>query len=93
MQHNNSLPLQLLVRLNIGKCFKGEQNMITHFRYKPLFENTQIPGWGISFYYKQQYYQAEYRKDGQISWLGEVPADTWDVEKKIHELMLYHVYD
>lgn len=67
--------------------------MITHFRYKPLFENAQLPGWGISFYYKQKYYQAEYKKNGEIKWLGEVPKEIGDIEKEIHELMLYHVYD
>ncbi len=67
--------------------------MITHFRYKPLFENAQIPGWVVSFYYKQQFFQGEYRKDGAIKWTGDVPTDTLDVEKKIHELMLFHVYD
>lgn len=67
--------------------------MIAHFRFKPMFENIQIPGWFISFYYNQQYYKAEYLKDGNIRWVGETPEDSEEVEKKVHELMLFHVYD
>ena len=44
--------------------------MIQHFSYKPLFENSQIPGWSISFFYNQQRYQAEYYKDGRIQFIG-----------------------
>lgn len=69
--------------------------MIQHFSYKPLYENTQLPGWALSFFYKQKRYQAEYRKDGSIRYTGESPAseDLAGVEKMIHELMLFHVYD
>ncbi len=69
--------------------------MIQHFSYKPLYENTQLPGWALSFFYKQKRYQAEYKKDGGIHYIGEAPpAEDLDrVEKVIHELMLFHVYD
>ena len=69
--------------------------MIQHFKFKPLFENKQLPGWAISFFYKQAKYQAEYKKDGTIRFIGESPAkeDLANVEKMIHELMLFHVYD
>ena len=69
--------------------------MIQHFSYKPLYENTQLPGWALSFFYKQKRYQAEYKKDGGIRYIGEAPAseDRPSVEKMIHELMLFHVYD
>lgn len=67
--------------------------MLQHFNFKPLFENASIPGWAISFYYKQQRYSAEYMKDGKIVWIGEPPATKVDIEKMVHELMLYHVYD
>ena len=69
--------------------------MIQHFHYKPLFENSQLPGWLITFYYKQQYYKAEYNKDGTIKWLGLKPSEEElvAIEKMIHELMLFHVYD
>ncbi len=69
--------------------------MIQHFSYKPLYENTQLPGWALSFFYKQKRYQVEYKKDGGIRYIGEAPAseDLASVEKMIHELMLFHVYD
>ncbi len=69
--------------------------MIQHFKFKPLFENTQLPGWAISFFYKQVKYNAEYRKDGSIKFIGQVPdeSELLQVEKMIHELMLFHVYD
>ena len=69
--------------------------MIQHFHFKPLFENSVLPGWAISFYFKQQQYKAEYKKDGQINWLNGKPSseELEHVEKAIHELMLFHVYD
>lgn len=69
--------------------------MIQHFKFKPLFENTQLPGWAISFFYKQVKYNAEYKKDGSIKFIGQAPAESelLQVEKMIHELMLFHVYD
>lgn len=69
--------------------------MIQHFKFKPLFENSALPGWALSFYYKQLPYKAEYKKDGLIHWIGQKPADIElaEVEKMIHELMLFHVYD
>lgn len=66
--------------------------MIQHFHVKPLFENSQIPGWAISFFYKQQRYLAEYAKDGVIHFMGAEPTERQQVEKMIHELMLFHVY-
>ena len=69
--------------------------MIQHFKFKPLFENTQLPGWAISFFYKQVKYSAEYKKDGSIKFIGQTPdeSELLQVEKMIHELMLFHVYD
>lgn len=67
--------------------------MIQHFNVKPLFENNQIPGWSISFFYKQQRYQAEYAKDGAIHFAGQAPAERTQIEKMIHELMTFHVYE
>ncbi|MER1999300.1 MAG: YheE family protein [Lysinibacillus sp.] len=69
--------------------------MIQHFSFKPLYENTQLPGWALSFFYKQTRYNAEYKKDGSITYIGPQPADEHlaTVEKMIHELMLFHVYD
>ncbi|MEK4627217.1 MAG: YheE family protein [Solibacillus sp.] len=69
--------------------------MIQHFSYKPLFENSQIPGWSITFFYEQQRYTAEYYKDGSIQFIGPTPGHEQlaNVEKMIHELMLFHVYE
>ena len=67
--------------------------MIQHFSFKPLFENTQLPGWAISFFYLRERYVAEYLKDGAIQWIGPIPPNEDDVKKMIHELMLFHVYD
>lgn len=67
--------------------------MIQHFSFKPLFENTQLPGWTISFFYKRERYAAEYLKDGSIQWIGPTPQDEDDVKNLIHELMLFHIYD
>jgi hypothetical protein len=75
---------------------RGEGSfMIQHFSYKPLFENSQIPGWSISFFYLNQRYQAEYYKDGSIQYISNAPSEEQreKVEKMIHELMLFHVYD
>lgn len=69
--------------------------MIQHFSFKPLYENAQLPGWALTFFYKQKRYQAEYKKDGTITFIGDIPLQEQlaDVEKMIHELMLFHVYD
>ncbi|MEK4387330.1 YheE family protein [Solibacillus sp. FSL W7-1464] len=69
--------------------------MIQHFSYKPLFKNSQIPGWSIRFFYEQKRYTAEYYKDGSIKFFGESPAEKQkeQLEKMIHELMLFHVYE
>ena len=69
--------------------------MIQHFSYKPLFENSQIPGWSISFFFEQNRYAAEYYKDGSIQFIGEGPSEDQreNIEKVIHELMLFHVYE
>ena len=69
--------------------------MIQHFKFKPLFENAQIPGWAVSFFYKTSRYNAEYQKDGTIAFIGAVPPieDRANIEKMVHELMLFHVYE
>ena len=69
--------------------------MIQHFSYKPLYKNSQLPGWALSFFYQQTRYHAEYKKDGGITYIGQQPpADQLPlIEKMIHELMLFHVYD
>ena len=74
---------------------KGDTSMIQHFKFKPLYENTQLPGWALSFFYKQTRYNAEYKKDGTIKFISDAPSAEYlpQIEKAIHELMLFHVYD
>ena len=72
---------------------KGASQMIQHFSFKPLFENQQLPGWSISFFYKQNRYEGIYEQDGTIKWNGTTPPDEEQVKKMVHELMLFHVYD
>lgn len=69
--------------------------MIQHFSYKPLFENSQIPGWSIRFFFNNERFVAEYYKDGSIHFIGSSPQhdELANVEKMIHELMLFHVYE
>ncbi len=69
--------------------------MLTHFQYKSLYENTELPGWHISFYYLKQRYTGIYQQNGGIEWNETKPpeADRQKLEKQIHELMLYHVYE
>ena len=69
--------------------------MIQHFSFKPLYENSQLPGWALSFFYKQVRYHAEYKKDGTILFIDQQPPaeDVAHIEKMIQELMLFHVYD
>lgn len=67
--------------------------MIQHFSVKSLFENTQLPGWKISFFYKRERYTADYLKDGSIQWIGPIPPDEEDIKIIIHDLMLFHIYD
>ncbi|MCM3586040.1 YheE family protein [Mesobacillus maritimus] len=69
--------------------------MFTHFQIKPLYENTDIPGWRFSFYYLKQKYSGIYHQNGQIEWKDIQPTDEQQqkLESQIHELMLFHVYD
>ncbi|RFU64367.1 YheE family protein [Bacillus sp. V59.32b] len=69
--------------------------MITHFQWKPLFKDKNLPGWRISFYFKQQSFQGIYHKNGEIEWTGAQPPseDEASVKSMIHELMLFHVYE
>ncbi|WP_397539952.1 YheE family protein [Rummeliibacillus pycnus] len=67
--------------------------MIQHFSFRPLYENQQLPGWTISFFYKQNRYEGIYEKDGVIKWTSETPRNEEQIKKMVHELMLFHVYD
>lgn len=67
--------------------------MISHFQYKPLYENKDLPGWQFSFYYKKSKHSGIYQPDGKIEWSTDAPKDEEQVIKQIHEIMLFHVYD
>ncbi|KIL46853.1 YheE family protein [Jeotgalibacillus campisalis] len=71
--------------------------MIQHFHYKPMFENTQLPGWTFTFLYQGQQINGIYHKTGDIEWTNQCVFHNNNEENKIkkqlHELMLYHVYD
>jgi len=69
--------------------------MLSHFQFKSLFENKNMPGWQFSFYFKRQNFSGIYHQDGSVEWAGVNPAkeDEADLIKQLHELMLFHVYD
>lgn len=68
--------------------------MITHFQYKPLYDNQNLPGWNISFFYQRQKFSGIYHPDGKIQWKGNIPEKDEDkIKSQIHELMLFHVYE
>lgn len=67
--------------------------MLQHFKFKPMFENRQLPGWDFSFFYKNERIAGEYHPDGSIIWRSHAPQDEEAIKTMIHELMLYHVYD
>lgn len=67
--------------------------MLQHFKFKPMFENRQLPGWIISFFYKNERISGEYHPDGSIVWVSKEPQDEEQVKAMVHELMLFHVYD
>ncbi|MBM7694155.1 hypothetical protein JOC77_003599 [Peribacillus deserti] len=69
--------------------------MISHFTYENLFTHSEMPGWKISFFYKQGPYSGIYHSNGRIEWLSEAPEkdNASNIESYIHELMLYHVYE
>jgi hypothetical protein len=69
--------------------------LLTHFQFKPLFENKNIPGWNFSFYYKKQRFSGIYHQTGKIEWTANTPEqdDIETITSQIHELMLFHVYE
>lgn len=71
-------------------------NIIQHFQYKSIYDNGQLPGWYISFYFQKEKKEGTYHRDGSIEWMKDYSFDQQteeDIKKQIHELMLYHVYD
>ncbi|WP_102271937.1 YheE family protein [Cytobacillus massiliigabonensis] len=69
--------------------------MLTHFQYKKLYANTEIPGWNISFYFHKQKFHGIYHQNGQIEWTSQPPREEDEIRliEQIHELMLFHVYN
>ena len=67
--------------------------MLQHFSYKPMYDNQQLPGWTFAFFFRNARYTGEYSPDGTITWTAETPPEEQNVQKMIHELMTFHVYD
>ncbi|MCP3741630.1 YheE family protein [Rossellomorea sp. BNER] len=69
--------------------------MISHFQFKNMYNNKQLPGWVFSFYFKGIKYEGNYHKNGEIEWIGQSPGEENQefIKKQIHELMLFHVYE
>ncbi|PQD95546.1 hypothetical protein CYL18_09695 [Pradoshia eiseniae] len=69
--------------------------MISHFTFQSLYQTEKIPGWSFSFYYEGKRYTGVYHKDGSIEWTNNLPSESSlkELESRLHELMLYHVYD
>ena len=69
--------------------------MIQHFSYRSLFPDRRLPGWKFSFYYNRTRMEGVYHADGRIEWTGAAPGktDEANLQKQIHDLMIYHVYD
>ncbi len=69
--------------------------MLTHFQFKSLYANSDIPGWSFSFYYNKLKYTGIYNQDGKIEWTLRTPEEdeAHRLMSRIHELMLFHVYD
>jgi hypothetical protein len=69
--------------------------MITHFQYKSIYPNQQLPGWTFSFYYHRQKITGIYHPNGVIEWTIDLPSIISEtlLKEQIHELMLFHVYE
>ncbi|HZG70766.1 MAG TPA: YheE family protein [Chondromyces sp.] len=69
--------------------------MLLHFQYKPLYQGQKLPGWRFSFFYQNIHYRGTYNGNGTIEWQHLPPNEDEkkQLEKQIHELMIYHVYE
>jgi hypothetical protein len=69
--------------------------MISHFQFKSIYQNQQLPGWTFSFYYQKQKFSGTYHQNGRIEWSESRPIqeDEARLKEQIHELMLFHVYE
>lgn len=64
-----------------------------HFQFQPHYADARIPGWKFSFYSAKRLYTGIYHSDGKVSWTGDPPEDCTNLEKQVHDLMIFHVYD
>lgn len=69
--------------------------MLTHFTYKPfLSPETRRREYQISFFYKGVNYTGIYHYNGAIDWDEEPEeAEISPLTSRVHELMLYHIYE
>lgn len=69
--------------------------MISHFQFKSIYQNKQLPGWTFSFYFQRQKFSGIYHQNGDIAWTTAPPKleENENLKRQIHELMLFHVYD
>ncbi|BAB04862.1 YheE family protein [Halalkalibacterium halodurans] len=69
--------------------------MISHFQWKELRNNLLRREWSFSFFTQGTYYHGIYDKEGAIHWGTPAPSDALKqtLEPKIHDLMLYHIYE
>ncbi|QKS70732.1 DUF5342 family protein [Paenalkalicoccus suaedae] len=68
--------------------------MISHFQYKQRNKASAQRGWSFSFFHNQARHTGTYHADGSIEWKqldSESKKD--ELEKAVHDLMLYHVYE
>jgi hypothetical protein len=65
--------------------------MLTHFQWK----SSNRREWSFSFFYEGQFISGIYYKDGKIDWSHSMLTDESKkkLEPRIHDLMLYHVYE
>ncbi|WP_338464971.1 YheE family protein [Shouchella rhizosphaerae] len=69
--------------------------MLVHFQYKPLSVHGRKQKWSFSCYFEGRFVAGTYHYDGSILWQN-APHDInkqLQLEKSIHDLMLYHVYE
>jgi hypothetical protein len=69
--------------------------MLSHFQWKELRNNLLRREWFFSFFCEGQFITGIYYKDGSIDWGNTILSEEkkkW-LEPKIHDLMLFHVYE
>lgn len=69
--------------------------MLQHFQIQSLYKEKLLPGWLFSFYFRQQKFNGIYHPNGKIEWQSISPDEQYILllEKQIHDLMIYHIYD